>query len=98
VASAACFIVPESPKYLYSYKRFKEAKDSLGSIARFNRARGFDKKWVFDTELQEDLKSRRSIPILSSSWQGNNAHEISEEKVFDIINRSEDRATQNMNP
>lgn len=29
-------LVPESPKYLYSHKRFDEARDSLSRIAKFN--------------------------------------------------------------
>ena len=36
VSFLGSLIVPESPKYLYSYKKFKEAKKSINHIARFN--------------------------------------------------------------
>jgi MFS family permease len=54
--TAAAFLVtlfaPESPKYLYSYKRYKEARKALQVVARFNRVDTTRKYW-FDTEYQE---------------------------------------------
>ena len=31
------FILPESPKFLYTHKRFDEARELLKKIAKFNR-------------------------------------------------------------
>jgi hypothetical protein len=53
VSTLACFILPESPKFLYSYKRYDEARNALKFIARFNR-KGPLKKQKFDTEIAEE--------------------------------------------
>ena len=37
LAFLVTFIAPESPKYLFSYKKYKEARESLELIAKFNR-------------------------------------------------------------
>jgi len=70
LATFACFLAPESPKYLYSYQRFKEARASLKKIARFNRVPQEirDSKYTFDTETsQQNQIERTTIPIISDS-------------------------------
>lgn len=37
VSFLVTLLVPESPKYLYSYKKYKEARKALLVIARYNR-------------------------------------------------------------
>lgn len=37
MAFFALLLVPESPKYLYSYKKYERARTALSKIARFNR-------------------------------------------------------------
>ena len=37
VSFCVTLLAPESPKYLYSYKRYKEARKALAVIARYNR-------------------------------------------------------------
>jgi hypothetical protein len=71
--TAAAFLVtlfaPESPKYLYSYKRYKEARKALQVVARFNRVdAGLARKYWFDTEHMEMKRQRTTIPIISTSW------------------------------
>jgi hypothetical protein len=72
--TAAAFLVtlfaPESPKYLYSYKRYKEARKALQVVARFNRVDTTSqaRKYWFDTEHQEMKRQRSTIPIISTSW------------------------------
>ena len=47
------FILPESPRYLYSKQKFEEARKSLNYIAVFN---GKQKLWpfLFDNEIETD--------------------------------------------
>lgn len=72
IAMTACFLgsclAPESPKYLYSYQRFKEAKQSLQFIARFNRvdAAKRNMKYIFDTEVPN--RKETAIISQSSTW------------------------------
>jgi len=48
-------VLPESPKYLYSKQKFKEAKEALETIARMNDIKTYSSLFVFDNELiQED--------------------------------------------
>lgn len=49
VAFIVILFAPESPKYLYSFKRYKESRRNLQYIARFNRVI-YQKKYWFDTE------------------------------------------------
>lgn len=83
VAFVGSLIAPESPKYLYSYKRYAEAREALARIARLNRVseekRRF--KFSFDTEAEEQERNRKSIPILSSSWN-QNSNDIVEEDAL----------------
>tara|TARA_B110000285_G_scaffold220634_1_gene272624 strand:+ start:718 stop:867 length:150 start_codon:yes stop_codon:yes gene_type:complete len=32
------FVIPESPKWLYTWKDFDKAKENLGIVARYNAA------------------------------------------------------------
>ena len=70
LAFVGSMIAPESPKYLFSYKQYREAKDSLRVIARYNRvqASGKSTKYMFDTEVEDNEKAKRIIPIISSTW------------------------------
>jgi hypothetical protein len=84
-------LAPESPKYLYSYKRFNESKASLQVIAGLNRSPMSKRRpdYSFDTEA---VVPGRSIPILS-----NRQSEIEEAKPEtkrlgtsqDLINKSD---------
>ncbi len=50
VISTLCvLLIPESPKYLYSNKKFEKAKEMLKYIAKFNRVKVIN--FRFDTEL-----------------------------------------------
>lgn len=50
---------PESPRYLYGKQRFKEARESLEYIARFNRTDNYQTNFIFDDEiLSEDQKKK----------------------------------------
>lgn len=53
VAFIGTFLAPESPKYLYSYSRFLEARASLAHIARFNQA-DRSQRYIFDEEAKEE--------------------------------------------
>lgn len=69
VAFLVTLLAPESPKYLYSYKKYKEARKAIGVIAKFNRVNmAAQAKYLFDTEWTEIQKSRTTIPILASPW------------------------------
>lgn len=61
MSTVAIFIVPESPKYLWSAKRFEEAKKNIKFIARFNRVVGFNPKYKFEKEIIEEKKERKVI-------------------------------------
>jgi len=53
LAIAGCSIAPESPKYLYSFERFDEARAAIKKIARFNRVSKDirNSEYLFDTEV-----------------------------------------------
>lgn len=56
----AVLAIPESPKYLYAKKRFKEAKETLAGIAKFNRVNDSQRlfeKVKFDTESADIVES-----------------------------------------
>jgi MFS family permease len=66
-------LAPESPKYLYSYKKYKESRKALEIISKFNRVKmEVKEKYIFDTEYKEMKQSRTTIPILPSNWKSNN--------------------------
>lgn len=48
------FILPESPKYLISKKKYDEARASIKFIARVNRYKGKDLDFKFDREVEEE--------------------------------------------
>jgi hypothetical protein len=52
IAFLGCLLAPESPKYLYSFKRYSEARSSLATIAKYNRV-PIMKRYIFDTEAEE---------------------------------------------
>ena len=58
VATIACFFVPESPKFYYSYKRYDEARSAIEYINRFNKGNFSGKTYKFDTEVAEENKIR----------------------------------------
>jgi MFS family permease len=45
------FVLPESPKYLYSKQKFTEARESLESIAKMNNIKTYSSLFVFDNEI-----------------------------------------------
>lgn len=53
----AFFIIPESPKYLYSKNEFDKARKSLMFIARFNRVK-LD-NFIFDEETPEAIEKSK---------------------------------------
>lgn len=50
LATLACFLVPESPKYLYGYRKFRYARAALDKIAWFNGVPNRNTKYRFDVE------------------------------------------------
>ena len=54
-------LAPESPKYLYSYKKYNDARRSIETIAKYNRKQVG--KYEFDTEHKENLKRGIISPI-----------------------------------
>lgn len=57
ISTAAMFIIPESPKFLYSCKKYDEARESLVKIAKFNKSNKF-KNYKFDTEILEESRNQ----------------------------------------
>lgn len=55
ISTVAMLLIPESPKFLYSVKRYDEARVSLGKVARFNKSKKF-KNMKFDTEEAEEQR------------------------------------------
>jgi hypothetical protein len=58
VAVVSCFIFifcyfEESPKFLYTKRRFAESKEALKKIAEFNGVQNFDIAFKFDDEVSE---------------------------------------------
>jgi hypothetical protein len=53
----AFFIIPESPKYLYSKKLYHNARKSIMFIARFNRVK-LD-NFIFDEETPEAIEKSK---------------------------------------
>lgn len=51
ISTIAVLLIPESPKYLYSNKQFKKARDAIHYIAKFNRVKM--QPFRFDQELSE---------------------------------------------
>ncbi len=47
----ALFAIPESPKYLYSKKRYDDARKALAYIAKFNRVKNYSNDFLFDAEV-----------------------------------------------
>ena len=48
----AVFVIPESPKFMYSHKRFNEARQTLAWIAKKNGSKKADEisGIIFDSE------------------------------------------------
>jgi len=68
VFSTIClFLLPESPKYLWSAKKYKEARESLAYIAKINKKTSYTKKFKFETEVEEESIDRKRISISFSS-------------------------------
>lgn len=44
---------PESPKYLYSVKKYYQARAAFEKIARFNKIEGYDSQYLFDLEERQ---------------------------------------------
>ena len=91
-------LAPESPKYLFSYKKYKESRQALAVIAKYNRAKNQGGKYLFDTEWDEIKKSRTVIPIIASPWSSRSNMEDVQDKnqparptEGNIINNSADR-------
>jgi hypothetical protein len=45
--------MPESPNFLYSIKKYDQARSVLSRIARINRVKDYKAEFKFDTELAE---------------------------------------------
>lgn len=57
----AIFILPESPRYLYSRQKFAESRASLNYIAAFNGRKKL-KNFLFDSEIEtEEEKEKRKL-------------------------------------
>jgi len=56
----AVFILPESPKYLYSKQLFQETRESLAYIAKFNGHKT-DMKYIFATEVETDKDKEKRL-------------------------------------
>ena len=67
LATASLFVLPESPKYLWSAKKYKEARESLAYIAKINKKTSYTKKFKFETEVEEESIDRKRISISFSS-------------------------------
>ena len=79
LSTFALFFVPESPKYLWSAKKYKEAREKLEYIARLNMKKGYNRKFKFETEVQEEQKERKKIRIsFNSSTKTQDVHALIE--------------------
>lgn len=55
------FVLPESPRYLYTKQRFNESRASLNYIANFNGKKKI-KFFLFDNEIEtEEQKEKRRL-------------------------------------
>lgn len=56
LTSFTIICLPESPRYLYSYNRFEETRESLAMVAKLNGVKEFKPdQIVFETEkIQQD--------------------------------------------
>lgn len=63
-------IAPESPKYLYSIKKYKESRDAFEKIARYNRVIDYETRFTFDTEELENRRQNEGLRLVSTSWNG----------------------------
>ncbi|CDW82353.1 solute carrier family member 5 [Stylonychia lemnae] len=61
VSTAACFIIPESPKFYVSYKKYQQAKDGIAFIAKFNRSYFVHQNYKFEAEVADLMKSQTQI-------------------------------------
>jgi hypothetical protein len=53
---SALFFAQESPRFLYSIKKYNEARNAFKRIALINRAKDMPSKYLFDTEIREVQK------------------------------------------
>lgn len=70
----AIFVLPESPRYLYSKQKFAESRASLNYIANFNGKKKM-KTFLFDNEIEtEEQKEKRRLKeqLLSIESGGDN--------------------------
>lgn len=56
VVFLAIFMLPESPKFLYSKQRYAEARESLSYMAKMNGTKSFSSLFLFDNEFIEQEK------------------------------------------
>ncbi|CDW81726.1 solute carrier family member 5 [Stylonychia lemnae] len=89
VSCFALFFLPESPKYLWSAKKFKEARESLAFIAKFNKKTSFTKKFKFETEIQDEMVDRKRISISFSSSNNQDVSRLLEKLNLDNSNTFE---------
>lgn len=56
----AIFVLPESPRYLYSKQLFQETRESLAYIARFNGSKPMA-NYIFTTEVETDNQKTKRL-------------------------------------
>lgn len=85
---------PESPKYLYSKQKYKEARESLHHIAKINGAKEFSPLFLFENEVVEEEELEQLL-ILKKEELINKANLNPDlvltytEMEFDLIRNSE---------
>ena len=73
------FFIPESPKFLYTHKKFEEARQTLLNIAKFNGKQM--RPFKFDTEIDDKAKVYNDINQSKQTTPGTNLfRKIGEEK------------------
>ena len=73
------FLIPETPKYYISWKRFDEARKSLNYVAKFNgsNTRFDDFSFKMEAVSKQDVKGTEAEPLIATS--------VNEEERIDEI-------------
>ncbi|CDW78574.1 solute carrier family member 5 [Stylonychia lemnae] len=88
LSNVTMLLMPESPKFFYSIKKYDLARKSLRYIARFNKVQDYE-DCVFDTEFQEIMLQTSNAKQQEVKDQGVNLNGTDQDQFKALLNHYE---------